>query len=298
MSFTVDTAFVRQYSDTIETLVQQGGSVLRNTVTIDKNLRGESKFYEQIGPTIAQQSVSRHEDSPLISTPHSRRRLTVKVYRTGDAIDTEDTLRMLIDPATEYTRNMANAVGRAIDLEIITQGLGTAYTGKDGATAVTLPSSQKVAVNFSYGTPANIGLTIDKLRKARDILGKNEAIMPGEPVYCVLSQQQLTDLLGTTQVTSADYNTVRALVNGEIDTFMGFKFIRTELLPLDTTTDYRRIMVYPQSAITLGIAQDIETYIARRADKSFQWYSMVQAVFGAMRRQEEKVVEITCDQSP
>lgn len=39
------------------------------------------------------------------------------------------------------------------------------------------------------------------------------------------------NLLRETEVSSYDFNNVKALVEGKIDTFMGFKFIRTQRLP-------------------------------------------------------------------
>ena len=45
-----------------------------------------------------------------------------------------------------------------------------------------------------------------------------------------------SDMLQHTQVTSADYNTVKALAEGAVDTFMGFKFIMSNRLPIFSAT--------------------------------------------------------------
>jgi hypothetical protein len=44
--------------------------------------------------------------------------------------------------------------------------------------------------------------------------------------FALLAPQQLSDLLAVEEVTSSDYNAVKTLVAGQIDTFLGFKFIK------------------------------------------------------------------------
>jgi hypothetical protein len=106
---------------------------------------------------------------------------------------------------------------------------------------------------------------------------------------------QVTDLLGTTEVTSSDYNTVKALVQGQIDTFMGFKFIRTQRLTEDATPD-RQVVAWIQSGVLLAIGQDFTSRISERADKSYSTQVFASMSIGATRMEEEKVVEIACEE--
>lgn len=289
MSFQVTTAFVQQYSTNVQLLLQQRGSRLRDCVTVGSYTGKAAKAVEQIGEVTAQARISRHADTPLISTPHDARWVHPTDYEWADMIDDQDKLRMLIDPTSPYAMNGAYALGRAMDSLIITAALGTALTGENGSTSTPFDTSnQQIAVGAA-------GLTVAKLRTAKKKLMANEVDVENDPLYCAVTAVQLDNLLGTTEVTSSDYNTVKALVSGSVDTFMGFKFIHTELLGLDGSGD-RRCIAWAKSGMHLGIWNDITTKISERADKSYATQVYVKGTFGATRVEEGKVVEIICDE--
>jgi len=296
MSFEITTAFVEEYKSTITMLAQQKGSRLRSCVR-NEDITGENAYFEQIGEAEAEDIIDRHGDSPIMHTPHRRRRVNPVDSDWGDMIDRLDKVKMLTDPTSSYTKAGGWALGRKMDDRIIDAATGTAYTGKNGTTAVALPAAQIIPVNYSG---SNEGLTIGKLIAAKSLFGQNEVDEddPMNKLYMAVAQLQLDDLLATTQVTSADYNTVKALVKGEVDSFMGFDFKRTERLALNTSTDIRTCFAWAASGICLGINQDIQGEIAKRADKRFSWYVYACMSVGASRMEEEKVVSVLCDQSP
>jgi len=307
MSFQVDTAFVKQFNATVYMLLQQMGSKFRACVT-EETMNGEEQFFEQIGPVQAEEVTTRHGDSPLISTPHDRRRITLRFFDWGDMIDNFDKVRMLIDPTSPYTQNAVRALGRAID-DVLTgttsassgestitydsnagvAGVfyGTAFTGKTAATQVTFPAGQKIAVNFG-GT--NVGVTIPKLIESRRLFAKGNVDLDMETMYAAISSRGLADLLNTTQVTSADFNSVRALVGGDVNSLLGYSIIRSERIPQDGTS-----WLYPvwaKSGVKLGVAKDIQTEVARRPDKRFSYYVYASMGVGGVRMEEPKVVQI------
>ena len=109
----------------------------------------------------------------------------------------------------------------------------------------------------------------------------------------------LEEMLGITEVASADYNVVKALVNGELDTFLGFQWVRTELTPwVDEATDVRGAIAIQGEGIGLALAMDLVARIDERADKAYSVQVFVAMCFGATRIDDEKVVEIACDMSP
>lgn len=292
MSIQITTAFVQQYRANVEHLVQQKGSRLRALVRAETQ-NAEFEFYDRIGATTAQEVTGRHQDTPLINVPHDRRRVSLRDFDWADLIDRPDRIRMLIDPSSPYSQNAAYALGRKMDEVILDAAFGSVYTGKTGATTVTFPSTQQVAVDYvETGAAANSGLTIAKLRKAKQILDANE-VDPTERRYIAVTAKQVTDLLRTTEVSSADYNTVRALVQGELNTFMGFEFVRTELVRTNAS-NHRRVLAWAQSGLLLAVGQDIITDIGPRRDKRNSTQVYVSASFGATRMEEEKVVEIIC----
>ncbi len=288
MSFEVNTAFVQQYSTNVGLLLQQRGSKLRECVTMGSYTGKAAKAVEQIGSVTAQKRTSRHSDTPLISTPHDARWVFPTDYEWADLIDDQDKLRMLIDPTSPYAQNGAYALGRAMDTDIISAALGSSKTGENGTTSTAFSASQTIA-------SGSTGLTVAKLREAKKILLANEVDVENDPLYIAVTAKQLDDMLGTTQVTSADYNTVKALVQGQVDTFMGFKFVQTELLGVDSSSD-RRVIAWAKSGVHCGIWNDISGKVTERADKSYSNQVYVKGTFGATRTEEGKVVEILCSE--
>ena len=282
MSVQITTAFVEQYKSNVFHLAQQKGSRLRDAVRTE-TVTGKSHFFERIGSSAAEKRTSRHSDTPRMDTPHSRRKVTLEDYDWADLIDQEDKVRMLISPQSEYAMAGAWAMGRAMDDAIIAAATGTALGGVSGGSSISLPSAQKVA----HGSA---GLTLAKLLSAKEILDKNDTD-PDEPRFMLVTAGQLADLLGITSVTSADFNSVKALVQGDVDTFLGFNFIRTERLGLDATPN-RQVLGFCQSAIGLAVGADIQTKISERADYATQVFLSMS--IGATRIEDEKMVEIAC----
>lgn len=280
----ITTAFVKQFHSSIEHLVQQKGSRLRNAVRVETGIVGEEAFFDQLGATAAVKRTTRHADTPLIQSDHQRRRVSLIDFEWADLIDKQDKLKTLIDPASNFAESAASALGRSMDEELITAANGTAQTGKTGSTATTLPAAQKIAAG---GT----GLTIAKLVQAKKILDAAEAEETDRVI--VVSAEQLEDLLNNTTVTSADFNTVKALVMGQIDTFVGFKFIRSQRLNVDGASA-RLVLVWQKLGMLLAVTQDIATIINQRADKGNAWQVYLNMGIGATRMQETKVVEIAC----
>ena len=291
MSIQITTSFVEQYSSNVTMLSQQMGSKLRGSVDVE-NINGKNAFFDQVGVTAAQIRTSRHGDTPQIDTPHSRRRLSLADYEWADLVDDVDKVRMLVDPTSSYAKAAAAAMNRSIDDVIITAMNASANTGVAGGTSTALPSSQKTATSDQSD-----GLTIAKLMSAKKIMDNND-VDPSLKRYIVCGPQQISDLLGTTSVTSADFNTVRALSTGEVNSFLGFEFIMSNRLPLDATnTDDRLVFAYTEDAIKLAIGKDIKANISERADKSYSTQVYYCMDLGAVRMEEKAIFQIPCHEA-
>ena len=282
MSSQITTAFVQQYSNNVQMLSQQKGSLLRNAVDAE-TIVGKHAFFEQVGSAVAQKRVSRHSDTPQIDTPHARRRVSMVDYEYADLIDKQDQVRTLIDPTSSYAQAAAFALGRAMDDEIISAVSGNAFSGETGSTTVALPAGQKITES---GTD---GLTIAKLRSAKEKFD-SASVDPSIPRYIVVGPKQISDLLGTTQVTSSDFNTVKALANGEINSFLGFNFITSNRLSI--ASNKRLCLAFAMDGIKLALGQDIMTRIDERSDKGYATQVYVCMTMGATRMEEEKVVTV------
>lgn len=286
MSTQVNTAFVQQYSANVQMLSQQMGSRLRDTVRVE-SMTGKNAFFDQVGSATAQKRTTRHGDTPQIDTPHARRRVSLVDYEYADLIDDQDKIRMLIDPTSAYARAAAAAMGRAIDDEIIAAATGTAYTGETGSTSTALPAAQQIA---NGGTD----LTVAKLREAKKILDLSD-VDPSIPRYIAVGPDQIENLLSDTNVTSADFNTVKALVQGEVTAFMGFNFIMTNRLA--KSGNIRSCFAWAEDGLALAIGKDVNARIDERADKGYATQVYYCMSIGSTRMEEDKVVQIDCDES-
>ncbi len=292
MSFEITTAFVQQFKSNVMMLSQQKGSRLENAV-MREPITGKWGFVDQIGQTNTIKRTSRHSDSPLVSTPHERRRIDLDSEEWGDLVDDADKVRTLIDPTNAYAVNAGWAFGRAKDDHIIDAFFADASTGETGSTTVSFPTTNVVAVSFFTGS--NQDLNVRKVREAIRILKSND-VDEDEQWYIAVTSRQLDSMLGETEVTSSDFNSVKALVDGNINDFLGLKWIRTERLNTDAN-GFRRIPVWSKSGMALGVGRDVKTRISERADKSYSTYVYLAMDVGASRVEEEKVVEIKCDES-
>lgn len=295
MSFQVDAAYVRQYRNNVSMLVQQKGSRLRPFVRVEPQ-NSEFEFYDRIGATDAVEITGRHQDTPLVSTPHDRRRVSLRDYDWADLIDRQDKLKMLIDPTSAYAMNAVFAMGRKMDDAIIGAAFDTAYSGKTGQTSVSFPAGNQVAVNYvESGSAANGNLTIGKIRRAKEILDAYDND-PDEARIMTCTANSLHSLLRNIEITSQDYNVVKALVEGKVDTFMGFKFVRTQRLLTDGS-GYRRHIAWVQSKLLLAVSQDPMVDVGPRRDKRNSMQVYVTMGIGATRMEEEGVVEIKVDET-
>ena len=202
MSTQITTAFSQQFATNVQLLSQQTGSILRGGVS-EESVTGEKAFFDQVGAAAAVKRTSRHGDTPLVDTPHSRRMVTMDSYEWADLIDDADKVRMLIDPTSTYARAAAAAMGRAMDDAIIEAATGTAKTGKSGSTSTTMLSGHQIA-------NGSADLTLAKLIEAKKILDL-ASVDPSIPRHIAVGPDQIEALLNSTTVTSSDFNTVNTL---------------------------------------------------------------------------------------
>jgi hypothetical protein len=210
--------------------------------------------------------------------------VVTETYEWADLIDDSDKVRLLADPKSTYARAAAAAMGRAMDDSIIAAATGTALTGKSGS------GSQALTNTIAHGSA---GLTIAKLVEAKKKLDLG-SVDPSINRYIAVSPEQIEDLLNNTTVTSADYNSVKALVQGEVDTFLGFKFIVSNRLALSGST--RTAFAWAEDGLLLGVGKNVSAKIDERADKSYSTQVFYCADFGATRMEEAKVVSIECNE--
>ena len=296
MAITIDNAFVQQFKDNITVLAQQKGSKLEKAV-MTRSVTGKFDHWDRIGSVEARKVTSRHDNTPLIPVPHSRRRVTPETYDWADLIDKRDEVRMLIDPKSTYAMQGAYALGRVKDDQILAALTGNSFAidADDASSTVALPAANIIAKNYQFSGSSDTGMTVEKLIKAREIiLGYNVDIDdPMNMMYCAIDAQGQTDLLNDAKYINRDFGMpVLDDVTGSIKSFVGINFIHTERV-LDDGSGDKLLPVWCKSAIGMSVGQDITARVSERDDKRYSWQAYAEMDCGATRIEEEKVVAIT-----
>jgi len=302
MSMQIPVAFVDQFKANILMLSQQKPAKLRMCCR-PESVVGDTMYVERIGPKDAQPRGARHGATPISDADHSRRKLSMVDYVVpADIIDKPDRLKLLIEPQGVYTQNQTFSLNRQIDDVIIAALGGPAYGGHTGATTINnydvgecrlVESDGSVEpAGSDHDATADTPLSIAKLLTCKQLLDDAE-IDDERQRYFLCNPYNINQLLNTTEVKSADYNTVKALAQGQIDTFMGFKFLKSTRLVADGT-DVSATLCYAfaQDAIVLAVAEEPSVSVSIRNDllDSVQVFSTLS--IGATRVEGPAVVSI------
>jgi hypothetical protein len=267
--------------------------------------------------------TTRYGDNPMSEIGHDRRRIGLADYDQGKAIDEKDLVRVATDPTNAYMQALVASANRKLD-DIIVSGLtATAYTGKAGATSVNFvtsvtdklsvgavsdvqtritagtyvareASTEGIDVNYTYTgtTGASSGITLAKLKAVRTTMLKLDAISQDEVLNCFISAKQFENLLGITEIINSDYAVRKSLAEGSVTTFMGFRFIHCERLPL--ASGVRSCFVFKPKALKLAISQDITADMWRLPAKKNIPYLYTKFGVGTSRMWGECLARIGC----
>jgi len=278
--------------------VQQMRSRLKDYAMV-ASVSGKEKKFNIFGKQSMQRKTTRGgatRHSDVVLDDYWIRPQVYELSNTFDEYD-EEFLGDIVLPKSETIQSHVAAYRRTCDDVIVGALGGTRYSGENGTDVNAL--TQNVAVDYKpSGTPANSGLTLAKLIKAKSILGKAEALEPGDPLVFVYTQQQMDDLLNNVvEVKSSDYNQVKALYDGEVEYFMGFHFVRLESLERNVSTDVRTCFAYVKSGVKFADSGR-KSHLDILPSESHSLQVRTTANLGASRTQDEKVVAIYCDESP
>jgi len=280
MAIQLSTAFVTLFDAEVKQ-AYQGQSMLRGAVRLRSGVEGSTYKFPKVGKGVAQVRVPQSDVSPLNVT-YSQVTATLQDWIAAEYSDIFMQQKVNFDERRELVQVVSSAIGRRYDQLII-----GALTGSSTSLTVS---------NDIGGTDSN--LNVAKLRSAKAKLDAKNVPM-GER-HMLIHSNNLQSLLGETAVTSSDFNTVKALVSGEVNTFLGFRFHvvgdRDEGgLPVDSNLD-RKVYAFHKDAVGLaeGIAPKTEiNYIPEKT--SFLVAAMFSA--GAKAIDAEGIVEIVCRES-
>jgi len=275
MAVGISNAFVQLFDAEVKQ-AYQASRALAGLTRERTNVEGNQVKFPKIGKGTATVRVPQTDVTPLNVT-YSQVTATMSDYIAAEYSDIFSQQKVNFDERRELVQVVGAAIGRRMD-QLTIDALSSSGTSLTVATSI---------------GGAGTNMNIEKLIEAKKLLDAGNIPMEGR---CMLIHANtLAGLLGETQVTSADFASVKALVQGDIDTFMGFKFVtlgdRDEGgLPLPST---RTCFAFHRDAVGVGIGMNQKSEINYVPEKtSFLVSSMFSA--GAVAIDAEGIVAISC----
>lgn len=278
MAVSISNAFVTLFDAEVKQ-AYQADAVLRNTVRLRTGVTAATHKFPKVGAGVAQVRVPQTDVTPL-NVQYSQATVTLGDWIAAEYSDIFNQAKVNFDERQELVQVVGKAIGRRADQLVI-----------DALAA----SSTALTVSNDIGG-ADTNLNVAKLREAKKLM--DTANVPMGDRYLLVHAANLMALLSETSVTSSDFNTVKALVQGELDTFLGFKFItigdRSEggLTGGGTGAD-RNVWAWHKTAVGMAEGMGIRSEINYIPEKtSYLVSSMMSA--GAVAIDAGGIVQITC----
>ena len=199
MAIGLSSAFVTLFDAEVKQ-AYQGKAALVGATRQRRGVEGSTVKFPKVGKGVATLRVPQTDVTPL-NVDFSQVTGTMEDWNAAEYSDIFMQQKVNFEERSELVQVVANAIGRRQDQLIL-----DALLAAKGST-------------IAHG---GTDLTVAKLRAAKKTLDTNN--VPAEDRHIVLHANNLSSLLSETAVTSADFNTVRALVSGELNTFLGFTF--------------------------------------------------------------------------
>lgn len=270
--------------------LQQKESRLEGAVSV-ATLRGAKERFQYVGKKEMEDIKTRNEKTKWTEDDFYNRWVSAIPSSAASIVDKRDIPRVLIDPSSSLIVSHAMGANRKKDLRIANAFNAVAYSGKQAEEAIEFPATQIIPAKFS-GEGKEVGMTIAKLRRSSTMLNRKE--VDAAQRFCAITAYQLEELLATTEITNQLYNDVRALVKGDVDSFMGFKFIRIELLPFAVATKLRNCFCWQKESMKFGLMTDIHTEVNKLPDYHSNIGIETFLDCGAVRLYDEGVVQVDC----
>lgn len=224
----------------------QDGSKLEDTITLRTGIVGNTHRFNLLGRGLATQRISQTDVIPM-NLAHTNTTATLAGWNAAEYTDIFDQAQVNFDEQSALANAIAKAIKRRRD-QLIIDALEAAATTLTVDTAV-----------GGAGTDLNMA----KIRRADRLLG-DQGVEDDEERTMAVSWQAKESLLSETEVTSVDFQPVKALVNGEVNRLINFEFrfipSRTEG-GLTKVAALRTSFAYAKSAIGLAVNMEERTEV-------------------------------------
>ena len=261
----------------------QGAGKLRDTVRVRTGVVGDTHKFRSMGKGLAAARGTTQSDVAAMDVSHGLVTATLANYVAPEYTDIFDAAEVNFDERRELAGTIAGALGRRVD-QIILDSLSAGSTIAHGST----------------------NMTLEKITAASSALSDSGVPMSDRVMVC--SAQAIEKMMNTTSITSADYNALRVLMSGEINTFMGFEWKmienRSEIVGgaetreggLAIASNIRDCFAYHKSAVGLAVGVDVSTEVNYVPEK-VSWLSLGKVKAGAATIDTAGVVKVQIDES-
>jgi hypothetical protein len=325
----IETSYIQRYKSGFMQQFQQFDTRFANYFNIQAQ-SGEYEYYDRIG--IADDMVEvtgRYHDNPQSEIAHDKRRIGLRDFEQGKYMEPKDLYRLADDPTNAYITALKGAAHRKMDDIVLDRIFDVAYVGKKGEQAVTFvgTTADKITVgalskgnarpiatagnyvltagdvegidinvSFGHATPGTADtLTLAKLKAARFTMERLEGITEDEVLDCWITSSQAEQLLGISEVINSDFAVRKALAEGKVTTFMGFRFRRSERLRgAGTGADPRQCIVAKRDSMIVGYSKNLTFDMWRDTAKRKIPYMYLFLGMDAVRMWGETTCRINC----
>lgn len=304
----VEKSTIEKFSGDVMHKLNQDGSKLMPYVSM-KVVNANHSYVDILGRGTVAKIVSPLQPTPINEVPHSRRKLTPERYQWTAFVDEAEVNRVLANFASEYVNIAAKDLGVHRDRLLIEAMNGNAISVDSSFTGSNIPLPASSIIQEDDAATNDTNLTLEKLIVTKRRLESKTGGEPGELAIAVNASAKMGLLYDEKNIIgSVEYNQVKALVNGDIDRFMGFNFVTladtdgagVPILPGTkdgTDADPVRCFAFIKRSVVLGVNEDIKVRMDIRADLSHALQIRGIVDEGATRLEEDGVMAIECVQA-
>ena len=276
MSKTLASVAVTEFDSMVKHAYQNSG-LLKGAVTVRNNVVGDTYKFRNMGKGLANQKSTSDLVTPMDIT-HGFATATLQNWNAPEYTDMFDAATVNFDEKQELASTIAQSLGRRCDqLVIDAMDAETTYAGTVVADAKNLTTKKVIAAQVAL--------------RAQGV--------PNSNLFAAIEAKGLGGLLNQEEITSSDYNNVKALVNGDVDTFGGFKFVIIEDRAEGGLTEAANVVdgyFFSQEAVGLAIGIDIKTDVDWIADRT-SWLCNGMLKAGAVSRDGLGIVKVQYDKT-
>lgn len=281
MSINLSNAAVQEFDAEVKH-EYQGMGKLRMGVALRTGVVGDAFKFTRMGKGQANQKAPQADVTPM-DISHARQTATMENWNAPEYTDIFDAQEVNFEEQSELATTIAGAITRREDQIII--------DAMDAISFVTT-NDQDPNTGFTVDDSGSTNFTLDLIRDAVGHLDDIEA--PSEDRHLALRAKALQKLLEDTEVTSSDFNSVKALVSGDLDTYMGFKFHKIGTRAeggLPGLAADRIAFAWHKPSVGLAIGIDMKTSVDWVAQKT-SWLANGMFKAGAVVREPQGVVKL------